>query len=224
MPDANGALRTSPFVRSLAPADRDALDGIARPVFHDPDELLVRQGEAADRLFLLTAGYAAAETGAGQGRVMLTVMGPGEVFGELALVDGRGRRTADVRALEAVRALVIERTAFERLRVRSPQVDRFVVALLAARVRRLSDHLHEALHLPVPTRVARRLLTLSGVYGSGEEVTIPLRQDQLAQLVGAGRQAVNAALRDLEDTGAVALGRGHVRLLDRARLLAVARS
>lgn len=218
----DGGLRTSPFVRSLSPADREALDAIARPSFHDAGDLLVRQGEAADSLHLIAHGHAAAETGAGDDRVMLAVMGPGEVFGELALVDGRGRRTADVRALEPVQTLVVERRVFERLRISSPTVDRFVVALLAARVRRLSDHLHEALHQPVEVRVARRLLTLTGVYGPGEQVTIPLRQDQIAQLVGAGRQAVNAALRGLENDGLVTLGRGRVHVVDRTGLLAAA--
>lgn len=220
---ADDALRQSPFVRSLSPADRQALDAIARPRFHEAGELLVRQGERAESLHLIVHGHVAAETGDGDDRVMLTVMGPGEVFGELALVDGRGRRTADVRALDDVRTLVIERATFERLRVRSPTVDRFVVALLAARVRRLSDHLHEALHLPVEVRVARRLLTLAGVYGPGDEVTVPLRQDQVAQLVGAGRQRVNGALRGLEDVGALTLGRGRVVIVDRAALLEAAR-
>lgn len=215
-------LLDSPFVRALARSDREALDAIARPAWFEPDELLVRQGEVATSIHLIAAGHVAAETGSDADRVMLVVMGPGDVFGELALVDGRGRRTADVRALDETQTLAIERPAFEQLRARSPTVDRFVVALLAARVRRLSAHLHEALHVAAEIRVARRLLSLVTVYGPAEPVVVPLRQDQLAQLAGTTRPTVNRALRALEERGGVQLGRGRVTITDRAVVLAAA--
>lgn len=215
-------LLDSPFVRALARPDREALDAIARPRWFEADELIVRQGDLATTIHLIATGHVAAETGAGDDRVMLVVMGPGDVFGELALVDGRGQRTADVRALDETQTLVIERPAFERLRVHSPTVDRFVVALLAARVRRLSDHLYEALHVPAEVRVARRLLSLVAVYGPAEPVEVPLRQDQLAQLAGTTRPTVNRALRALEDRGGVRLGRGRVTIADRAVVHAAA--
>lgn len=222
MAGASSPLSDSPFVRALSRLDREALDAIARPRWFEADELLVHEGQVADSIHLIAAGHVAAETGAGDDRVMLVVMGPGEVFGELALVDGRGRRTADVRALDETQSLVIERATFERLRVRSPTVDRFVVALLAARVRRLSDHLFEALHVAADVRVARRLLSLVRVYGPSQPVEVPLRQDQLAQLAGTTRPTVNRALRALEDRGGVRLGRGRVTIVDRAVVHAAA--
>jgi CRP-like cAMP-binding protein len=151
--------------------------------------------------------------------VTLSVLGPGDVFGELALVRPRHERTATVVALEAVETATLDQEAFDRLRHEHPSVDHFLVTLLARRVARLSAHLVEALHVPAEQRVLRRLLALVALYQDGPlPVTIPLTQDDLASLAGTSRPTANKVLRQMEELGALQLGRGRVKVLDLAPL------
>lgn len=111
------------------------------------------------------------------------------------------------------------------VRARHPGVDRMLVEILAVRVRRLSAHLVEALHVPVDRRVVRRLLALCRQYGDGLDATVslPLTQTELAELAGATRPTVNKVLRALQDGGAIALARGRIEVLDREALRRAAR-
>ena len=94
-----------------------------------------------------------------------------------------------------------------------------LVEILAARVRRLSAHLVEALYVPVDKRVVRRLLALCRQYGNGSrQVSLPLTQSELAEMAGATRPTVNKVLRTLEEARVISLGRGSVQVLDRAAL------
>jgi CRP-like cAMP-binding protein len=99
-------------------------------------------------------------------------------------------------------------------------VDRFLLGLLAGQVDRLSHRLLEALYVSVDRRVARRLLELVAIYGHGLDgpVTIPLTQNELADLAGGSRPTVNEILQRLAAQGAVSLGRGRVVVEDRAAL------
>jgi CRP-like cAMP-binding protein len=122
-------------------------------------------------------------------------------------------------ALEDTETLALRREQFERLRVQHPGIDRMLVEILAARVRRLSAHLIEALYVPVDKRVVRRLLVLCRQYGDGgAKVSVPLTQSELAEMAGATRPTVNKVLRTLEDAHVIVLSRGSVQVLDRAAL------
>jgi CRP-like cAMP-binding protein len=109
----------------------------------------------------------------------------------------------------------MNRGLFEELRRSHPAVDRLLVDILASRVDRLSRELTEALYLPVDVRLARRLLSLSAVYGEGDEpAVIPLTQQEISELVGATRPTVNLELNGLADAGAVRLERGRITIVD----------
>ena len=100
---------------------------------------------------------------------ILTVLGAGEMFGELALLgDDRARRSATVAALEAAETLSVHRLDFERLRADHPAVAEVLVAILSAQVRRLSRHLLDALYVPAEQRVLRRLVEVSDLYAEVE--------------------------------------------------------
>ena len=179
-------------------------------------ELAIRDGDDAATLMLVTSGHLLVRllTPAGE-QVALSVVGPGDVLGEVGLVSRRRERTADAVALDAVTALVLPRAEFDRVRRHAPEVDDFVMELMARRIDRLSHRVAEAHHAPVLQRVARRLQEVSRTYlnGSGT-VRIPLTQQDIAGLAGATRPTVNAALRQLERDGIIRLGRGRVELLD----------
>ena len=112
---------------------------------------------------------------------------------------------------------------FDALCRAHPAIQRGVSTLLAARVRRLSEHLSEALFLPAEARIVRRLVDLADEYGSGpraDRVVIPLSQTEVAELAGAARPTTNRVLRALEAAGVVALHRGRVEVTDRDALRA----
>jgi CRP/FNR family transcriptional regulator, cyclic AMP receptor protein len=185
----------------------------------DAGEVVFHAGDPADTLHLIQSGRFAARVTTEFGDVAtLTVMGPGDFFGELALLSPRAPRSATVVALEKGETLSVHEIDFGRLRTERPETADVLIAILAAQVRRLSLHLAEALYVPADTRVRRRLLEMTGIYGAGEEVTVPLTQEELASLAGTSRATVNRVLREEEDFGTLKLSRGRTTVTDGAGL------
>jgi CRP/FNR family cyclic AMP-dependent transcriptional regulator len=183
-------------------------------------EVVFHEGDPADTFLLVDVGRMAVRAATPLGdTVTFAVVGPGEVVGELALIDDGARRSASVVALEATEAWSFTAETFHRLRRTNAGADAFVLQTLAADIRRLSGLLVEALHLPVETRVLRRLTDLERQYRSTEAHTrIPLTQDALASLAGASRATVNRVLRAVAADGLLELRRGRIVVLDVAGL------
>jgi CRP-like cAMP-binding protein len=201
-----------PVLSSLSPADRERVINACRRRHFARGETLFHHGDPADGLHLLDRGRVAVRVLTPQGdQVILTVLGPGKVFGELALVDPKSRRTATITALEACETIVLHRAKFESLRTAYPQIDRFLVASLAAQVAWLSEHLLEMLFVPSQLRVIGRLLVLAEEFG---DAPITMTQEELGLMSGTTRPTVNEVLRDLDRRGAVRLGRGRIEVLD----------
>jgi CRP-like cAMP-binding protein len=205
----------------LPPAERTQLLAAGRRRRFARGQVLFHEGDRADSLHLLAAGRVAVKVATPQGdTVILTVLGPGQVFGELALLASDPIRTASVTALEACETIALHRAQFDRLRATSPSVDRVLVAALSAQVARLSAHLLEVLFAPARARVLRRLLALAQEFDGG---IVRLTQEDLALMAGTTRPTVNEILRDAEREGTVRLGRGRIEVLDVARLAKRAR-
>jgi CRP/FNR family cyclic AMP-dependent transcriptional regulator len=181
------------------------------------DQMVFHRDDPADTLHLVEVGRFAVQINVRGERAILRVLGPGESFGELAVIEGGAPRSASVLSLERSQTLAVHQIDFDRLRERRPSVERVVSRLLAEQVRRLSEQLVEALHLPVEQRIRRRLLALLPLYGE-PGTPIPLTQQTLADLAGTTRQAVNGVLREDETAGIVELGRGVVTVLDAGAL------
>ena len=200
--------------------DVQQLLAIARRRVFRRGEVVFHVDDPADTLHLIVAGRFAVRVQTPLGDVaILTVLGPGEMFGELALIGGESRRTATVEALQAGETRTIHRPDFERLRAERPSVTDVLVAILSSGMRRLSQHLLEALYVSADKRVLRRLGELADSYAPGAaEATIPLRQEDLASIAGTSRATVNRVLREEESRGSVRLERGRTLVLDRAAL------
>jgi CRP-like cAMP-binding protein len=118
-----------------------------------------------------------------------------------------------------VRTLSIPATVFRDLRDRNPRLEQLVTTILARRVDELSAQLVEAMYDSLERRVVRRLSALADTYrSSSPEVSIPLTQDELSQLVGGARPSVNQVLRHLVDEGVLTVGRGRITVPDVAAL------
>jgi CRP-like cAMP-binding protein len=148
--------------------------------------------------------------------IAIALLGPGEHFGEMALVGPEAQRSATVDALEASETFAVHRTDFAELRERHRSIDQILIASLAHEIRTLHGRLLEALYLPAERRVLRRLVELAAVYRSGSEteVVLPLTQQELANFAGAARATVNHVLREEQHRGTIELQRGKTIIRD----------
>lgn len=209
-----------PILHELSEGDRTrVLAATTRRTFAR-DEVLVHQGDPGGAFHLLAQGRVAIRVATPSGDVVtLSVLGPGDFFGEQALLGPRHERTASVLALERVETLSMDLARFDRLRRDNPSVEHFLVQVLAAQVRRLTAHLVEALYVPAEKRTLRRLLELSHHYRDGERPpVIPVTQEDLATMAGTTRPTVNRVLRQMEKEAALRLARGRIEILDLAAL------
>ena len=209
-----------PLLASLPDADARELLAAARRRRFDRHEVVFHEGDPGDSVHLIDRGRVALRVTTPLGdTVTLRILGPGAVFGELALLDP-APRNATIVALERTQTLSLHRDHFDELRRKHPEVDRILIDSLVAEVRRLSVHLLEALYVPVPQRVELRLVDLVRQYGDDGSgpVDIPLTQEDLAELCGASRTTVNKVLRALEDDGVVTVSRGHIVIAEADRL------
>ncbi|MDO8210911.1 Crp/Fnr family transcriptional regulator [Conexibacter sp. CPCC 206217] len=196
-------------------------------------EVVFHAGDPADCIHFVRAGRFAVRITTEFGDVAtLNVVGPGDAFGELSLLTPDAPRSATVAALERAETLSVHEIDFRRLRRERPQTDVLLTQLLAARVRRLSEQLVDALYLPAETRVRRRLLDVARAYGDGAGgasaesdasanlagARVPLTQEELASLAGTSRATVNKVLREEQEHGTLELARGRTTLLDAAAL------
>jgi CRP/FNR family cyclic AMP-dependent transcriptional regulator len=173
-------------------------------------------GDAGDSLYLIVKGKVAILVGGALGDVqMLSILGVGQVFGELALIGEEHHRTTSVQALEPTETLVLRRADFEELRHQHPSVDRFLVALLANQVRRLTSRIVEAAEVPATARVYRRIVDLAELFEATDgPAQVPITQDQLASMAGVKLRVTNRVIGDARRDGVLDTGRGRLTLLD----------
>jgi CRP-like cAMP-binding protein len=179
-------------------------------------EVVFHRGDPAESLHLVVRGRFAARVTTPVGdSVLLSVVGPGESFGELALLLPDVRRSATISALEDGETRSVLQDDFARLQATHPGVKDVLLRLLAFQLRVASERIVEAHYLDAETRVRRRLCTLAGVYAAdGGRPVVPLTQEDLAAMAGTSRATVNRVLREEEKSGTLTLQRGRVTLLD----------
>jgi CRP/FNR family cyclic AMP-dependent transcriptional regulator len=213
--------------RLLADVPSDELQQmltIARRRPFDRGEVVFHEGDPADSLHLIVSGRFAARIRTPLGdTTLLAIYGPGDAFGELALVAPPVHRSATVVALEAAETRSVFREDFEALRKRHPAVDRVLVSLLADRIREMNDRLLEAHYVDAETRVRRHLRQLAAVYERDGASVIPLTQEEIAEIAGTSRATVNRVLREEERRGVIELKRGRTRIVDPEQLTRRAR-
>ena len=200
----------------LGDTEVQALLSIARRRKFARGEVVFHEHDPADTLHLVDKGRFAVRVATPLGdTAILSVLGPGDMFGELSLLsDADARRSATVAALEAGETRSVHRLDFERLRSTHPETSAVLISILSGQVRQLSRHLLEALYVPADKRVLRRLLELGALYAEGDTTVVPLTQEDLAGLAGTSRATVNRVLREEETRGTVKLGRGRTTVLD----------
>lgn len=214
-------LRKVPFFASLSDSELNALaESLKRctfakgmVIFHkdSPGHTMYIIESGTVRIFLLSE--------AGQ-EISVNIYGPGDTFGELALLDGLPRSAGAV-AMEKVVALALDRDDFLRHLRASPQMAQSIIEVLSARLRYTTNYAEHLAFLDVYGRVAAKLLELAERYGVGKgglEIELRLTQTELASWVGATRESVNKVLGTFREQGLITVERHKITILNQQRL------
>lgn len=183
---------------------------------------LFNKGDESDSFYILDQGEIEISVTSVDGKKLsLEILTPPEVFGEIGLFAGR--RTADATALSPTRLRRVRRNDLLAAIRTEPDLALQIIDLLCMRLRSVSEKLEERAFLPLPARLARRLLHLAEKYSATGGV-IPMSQADLADFVGATREAVAKTLAVWKLRGWIGLSRGAVDILDRSALEVIAAS
>jgi CRP-like cAMP-binding protein len=173
---------------------------------------LFAKGDPGNALFAIRAGTVKITVPSIDGReAMFNLLHPGEIFGEIALLDGQPR-TADAVTMTDCEFTVIERRDFLTFVHAEPKVALKLIELLCARLRWASTHFEEVVFLNLPTRLARTLLRLSHDDASAEG-RLAITQRELSHMLGTTRESVNKQLRAWAKDKWIRLERGGVSVL-----------
>lgn len=144
--------------------------------------------------------------------VVLAILSAGEVFGEIALIDGEDR-TADATAIADCTMLVLDHRDFVPFLERRADLGVLLLKLLCQRLRKTDQQVEEMMFGRLQDRIAKALMRLAGD-GEGSPVTLRVSQKELAGMVGATRESVNKHLQTWQDSGVVRLGRRSIEITD----------
>ncbi len=220
-------LCASPFFSLLKPDERDDLIALANERRFARGATLFNKGDSGTSMMLVLSGHVRVGTVSLEGReITLNLIGPGEILGEIALLDGKPR-SVDATAADDVLLLVIERRHFLPLLFRHEGLVERMLCVLCDRLRKTSAMLEELTLFDFTTRLARLLVKLGDDYGSpivhknstaAVRIGLKVSQRDLSTMVASTRESVNKQLRIWRDAGIVELRAGHVILLDHAAL------
>ncbi|MGK9170377.1 Crp/Fnr family transcriptional regulator [Inquilinus limosus] len=220
-------LSETPFFAAFPPAQRDALAARLTERSHPDGDTIFLRGDEGTSLMIVASGRVALRLTSPQGReILLAILDPGEIFGEMSLLDGRGR-SADAVAFGPCRLLSLERRDVLPVLRESPEACIRLLDLLTNRLRRTSDQLEGVALLNLPSRLARLLLALCEAHGArspGGEVLLPLALSQrdLGQLIGASREKVNLQLGRWAAEGLLRREEGALAICDTEALTDIA--
>jgi CRP/FNR family cyclic AMP-dependent transcriptional regulator len=173
-------------------------------------EVLIETDLAGDATYIIQSGYVRIQMSRADGEeVILAILGPGDIVGEMSLVD-RQTRSATAIAHEATTVLVLHRTAFSALMDRFPVIGTNLARMLSRRLRLTNAHIIALATMDVDGRLAQQLLVYArefGIAGDDDTVCLPFRltQSEIASLVGASRVRVNQILGDFRRSGLVTI-------------------
>ena len=222
MDHADDVLRRAPLFDALDDDSAAALQAGVTVVELARAERLFDEGASGNQLYVILDGKIKLTRAAADGREnLLSVLGPGEMFGELSLFDPRPR-TASATAVTDSRLAALAHDDLRSWLNGRPDVALHLLQALAQRLRRANDVMADLVFTDVPGRVAKALLDLADRFGTvqedGLQVNHDLTQEELAQLVGASRETVNKALADFAARGWLQLAAKSVLLIEPERL------
>jgi CRP/FNR family cyclic AMP-dependent transcriptional regulator len=182
-------------------------------------EVIFREGDPGQVLYMVQSGQVRIFVNGIHGSETSVILcgRPGEVFGELAVIDGLPRSATAVALVETV-LLTISRENFRKHMRQCPQLALNFLNELSVRVRYNTRQMNSLTSMDVPQRLARKLMELAQSYGLAEDggvrINMPLTQSDLASLIGATRESINKSLRDFRLREWIHIHQGQIIILD----------
>lgn len=212
-------LRNHPIFSVLGPDLLQQLQAHALEQLVERGQTIFAKGDVGTSLFAILEGQVKVISFSMQGKnAVLNFLGPGDIFGEIALLDG-GARTADVTAVTNCKLIAIDRRDFLSLLHSKPDIAQKLIEILCARLRNTSRQLEEVMFLDLSGKLAKTLLRMSNPKAAPGNRKVLLTQNEIAQIIGASRESTNKQLREWEDRKWLRIERGGLVLLSPQSLM-----
>jgi CRP/FNR family transcriptional regulator, cyclic AMP receptor protein len=216
-------LQRSAFFDGVDAADLKTLVPSLQRRSFDAGAHIFREGDLGLQLHVILSGEVKiARSGPRGGEVVFAVLVPGDLFGELALLEDDAVRTADAVAVEPTECLTLERSALIAFLNADRERMWHLIRFLSAYIRRKDESFSEVAFLDIPGRVARKLLELAQIHGEpatgGTRIRVRISQRTLAGMVAASRENVNRALSRFAAHGDISIDGGYITVIDAAAL------
>lgn len=202
-------LASNELFRHLSAAELEGLARFTRLEKYQPNQTIFRQHDSGSTMMAVVGGRVRISrlTAAGK-EVVFGILTPGDIFGEIALLDG-GPRSADAVALGETELIVLDRRDFIPFLERNPTVATGMLEVLCRRIRRTNEQVEDSLFLVRDARLAKTLLNLADQFGretpDGICIDLPMSQRELGSFVGLTRESINKQLVEWRESGLIDL-------------------
>ena len=212
--DKRAVLRDHPLFGGLDSDTLDRLASYAHTKKINAGTTIFERGDPGTGLFAVCAGTVKISNHSADGKdAVFNLIKAGEIFGEIALLDGKPR-TAEAVALSDCEVMVIDRRDFVPLVKSQPDMALKLIEVLCARLRRTSEQVEDVLFLDLPTRLAKTLMWLARRSGAtAQGLKIAITQREIGQIIGMSRESTNKQLREWEERKWLRLERGGIVIL-----------
>jgi len=200
-------LQRVPFLAGLSDEDREELASAITRKRYRRGDIIMEKEEPGHALFIVERGAVRIYVPSSQGNdLILAVLGPGDFFGDLSLLDGRPRSASASVAIETT-LLMLERADFMALLTNRPAAAMAVLEAVAGRLRETDEMASDLAFLDVAGRLAKRLLDLASTHGvergGGVLIDLAVTQEDLANMIGVTRESVNRNLSEFQALGLI---------------------
>src|SRR5689334_9811832 len=209
--DKHQLLRAHPFFRDLGDAIIERLAPRVITTKLKKSAVIFRKGDIGSKLYAVGTGAVRISTPSEEGKdAIFNLVVPGELFGEIAFLDG-GQRTADAVAIDNCELMVIERRDFIPLIQDNPEVAIGLIKILCGRIRKTSEQVEDIVFLGLANRLAKVLLHLYRPAGAGMASSkINVTQREISQMIGVSRESANKQLQEWQRKKWLKLERGGI--------------
>ena len=218
--DKLAPLRNHPLFREFPPAVIEHLGTYMTRRSVRRGAMIFAKGDPGTGLMAVLWGSVKISVPTSDGHeAVLNIINPSQIFGEIALLDGRSR-TADAVAMSDCELMVIDRRDFIPFLRREPDVALKFIEILCARIRRTSEQVEDVMYVSFPVRLAKTLLQLTGgIEASAAQRKVRITQRELSNIIGMSRESTNKQLRAWEERKWVRLERGGIALVNAEALV-----
>ena len=218
-PEFRSLFQRHALFNSLTPSELDDLLDHAKVVRHPARASLFSRGDRGGQMIAVVSGRVRISlTGPDGHELILNVIEAGQLFGEIAMLDGRDR-TADATILEPAELLIIDRRDFLPFLARHSEVAVRLMLTLCERMRTTTDQIEDIFLLPITARLAKKLLQIAAAHGEatpkGVRIGPRLSQRELGGMLGVSRESINKHLAAWQKAGLVRIENGAITVCDR---------